>query len=283
MTITIEEIPATFIRKRGAKPECASAYICIGDNGETRDEIYDELILVVPFIRDALYLSAIDFDELKDARLERIYRADVRWTVNPLPSENAPVRFRGSTRGGRAKIMRSFETTGAFVASGQTVKDHGGLIEVQNGKPQGCEVYAPHLECSVEVYLPKPLFTRTYKRRLYQNSPSVNSTAFDMFDPGELLFLGSDWDFTVNPEAESEYVHLSFFFLGSANEEIAIPNIVGTGTNGAVIKKGWEHIWQEYAERRDNATGTTNFSAQVNTERVYPWFDPRRLGITLTT
>ena len=98
-----------------------------------------------------------------------------------------------------------------------------------------------------------------------------------------MLFRSCDADYSVNPDAAAEYAHLTFYFLGSANEEIAVPGIDGNGTAGAVIKGGWEHIWMSHAEELDTATGTKTFTSQVNTERVYPWFNPKRLGINFTT
>lgn len=285
MSITVDEMPATFKRSRGARPECRQSYKVVSTNAETREDLYDELILYVPFIKDALYLSALEFEERRDLPsrpAEKVYQANCTWSINPLPSDKSPVRFRGSTRGGRAKIYRSFETLGRYVKAGQTAIDFGGLLEVKDGKPEGVDVYTPHLEFSCEVYLPKVLFTKSYVRKIYQNTPSVNDVPFGVFDPGECLFIGADWDYTSNPEAATEYVHLTFSFLGSANEQIIIPSVVGTGTNGAVIKPGWAHIWKLYAEVLDQQTGTTNFVSQVNVERIYPFFDPKKLGITLT-
>lgn len=139
----------------------------------------------------------------------------------------------------------------AYAAPTMTAIDYGKSIDVQNGRPQGVQRVIPALKLNVRAkiataYVTSPL---TYSKMLSRLTGTLNNAALldegsgEIFDAGELLFLGSIGE----PIGENPL--LTFQFLASENATgLTIGDITG------ITKKGHDYIWYDFIDSKDTGT-----------------------------
>lgn len=275
MTIFVNETYDSPRTKRGVRPTTTALYKVRSDSGDiTRDQAYIALLNTIPTVRDFLLLNAIDLDPTQSGK---VWNASVDYRVDPIPSEDAPLRFKGSTRAGRSKVMKSLETVSQTGRAGYPVQDFGQAIEVdEKGKVNGTDIYTPSLEFSLEIYIKTDFFTYAYMRRLYQFTPSTNLDRFGPFIPGECLFLGAEWGPAQSSEGD-DLTRLTFYFIAGANETINVP-----GFTDPLTKNAHDHIWFLWEEFKDTGTGEIlRRPAYGLVERNYAQQPLRTLGLGL--
>lgn len=275
MAITVTETHDSPITKRGLKPETVTRWKVRSDSALTRNAAYNALLLNTADVRDALLRNSMT---LTPTESERVWLGEILYKVDPQPSSDAPLKFKGSTRGGRAKIERSLGTTAHWR---HFERDFGNAIEVDDaGKIGGAETYLPNLEFSLEFFLSSDLFTYSYMRTLYQYTPSVNSRPFGPFIAGECLFLGVEWSPSQDEEGE-ELTQLTFHFLAGHHETIDIDGLKPS----PIVKPPHDHLWFLWEETKDNtragAGAITKQITQANVEQLYPLRNFAALGIGL--
>jgi len=162
---------------------------------------------------------------------------------------------KGSTRGGRQTITQSLATS-KFPAN---APDEGGAIGFDGEKV-----------CGVEIDVPTGEWSKT-KRVLAANhatffstcmnaTGTVNATAFQGFDAGEVKFLGADFD---GKDGEDFIYTLHYAFS---------KNVTGltVGTIGGIAKGGWEILDVRYADAVDTTTKSIlKKPLYVYTHKVY--------------
>ncbi len=274
MAITVRPIPGTHTTTRSRNPSTKQGYRVRSDDGAiTRNEAYDELLKETPDVRDGLLRNQMD---LSDTQSGKVWNAEVLWRIDGMPSENAPIKWKGSTRGGRAKINRSLSTRQAVARPGYQTIDYGGAIEVDDkGNVNGTEIHIPALEFSVDVFIPSDLFTYSYMRLLYQFTPSTNSKRWGPFLPNECLFLGAEWSPSTSSDDGTEMTQLTYYFEAGAKEELTI------GDLPTITKKPFDHIWFSWETYKD-AGGTGLIfrrPRQANVEVNYPERNFAKFGL----
>jgi len=296
MTVTVEPRNGvgTYEERWGDSPQIRQQYVLFSDDPlddfvvDVKAAFWDPIN--VPIMRHGLYRGdPVLQNTPANVGDRRAWYGDWSWSLKRAPNKDNPVRVSGSTRGGRATIKKALETTGRWVPSGLQAREHGGAIEhdLKTGEIKGCEVPAPAFSKRYEIYIETAVWSKKFEQFLYRSTPSVNSAKWDVYEPGEGVFLGCDWDYTLgvlNDGGQEDLVKATFYFEGAGNEVLSYAGIVGNQTinnvaNAGFVKLGHEHIWAEYEQVEDTATGATKHKLrQVNTERVLPWLDFKKLG-----
>lgn len=264
MTINVTERHGSPKISRGRNPQTTTLWKIHSDAGAITDaQAYNALLAGTPDIVDFLLRNQVDIESTES---EALYYGTVTYKVDPIPSEDAPLRFKGSTRAGQEKVNRSLETVAQTSYDSTPVVDYGGAMNVDDkGQAQGTTIYVPKLEFSLDIFIPTDFFTDDYARRLYQYTPCTNSKKWGLFRIGECLFIGADWSGSQGGEGE-DLTQITYYFVGSAEESIAVP-----GMNPATVTKGGhQFVWYEWEELKHPTTGTiTRRVRQVNVERNY--------------
>ncbi len=262
---------------RGARPKVTTEFVTTGT--EDHDLAYTFTLNNIPQTVDGLLLHEI---KKKDTEGPSTFYFTVTYAVDPIPTPNNPFAARGTTRGGRSKIFRSYETTSEYAYGGVDPLELNGAIEfdTKSGNVNGADVFSKNLEFSWDIYLPAAVFSTTYLRMLYAMTPSINEFAWagGLFKPAECLFMGADWELTKDPnDPTTDLVKLGFYFGGSIEEQITIDGFNG---GSPIVKPGWHHLWLTWFEDKNPTSGMFIKSpSEVRVERLYKWFDFKKLGL----
>lgn len=265
MTINVTERIGSPKITRGKDPQTTTLWKVHSDAGAITDaQAYNALLAGTPDIVDFLLRNQVDIESTES---EALYYGSVTYKVDPIPSEDAPLRFKGSTRAGQAKVNRSLETVAQTSFDSTPIVDYGGAIAVNDkGEAEGTEIYVPQLEFSLEIYIPTDFFTDAYARRLYQYTPCTNLKKWGLFNIGECLYIGAEWSGSQGGEGE-DLTQITYYFTGSADEVLAVP---GMSDPAEVTKGGHQFVWYEWENYKDPLTGVVQRRVrQVNVERNY--------------
>ncbi|MBQ6473456.1 MAG: hypothetical protein IJJ33_15830 [Victivallales bacterium] len=194
-------------------------------------------------------------------------------STNNLPEE--VIRYTLSTTTATVKFSR--KTQGKYANSGvpTPIPDYNGAINVQDGRPQGCEIKIPVLGMQITHYWKKSTFTTNLRNSILLHGSYINSSEFRGFPERTLLFTGADIQEVDN--GDRKLVQVDFQFEISNNEN----DVEVEGWHGGPIQKaGWDYLWIDYREIIAGR-GTTTYPAYAYTERVYPACDfSTRLGLS---
>lgn len=275
--IETAERPWKRVVVRGARPKVTTEFVTTGT--EDHDIAYTYTLNNLPTTVDGLLLNEITKSGTESPSTHVF---NVVYAVDPIPTPNNPFAARGTTRGGRSKIFRSYETTAEHARAGAIATELNGAIEFDpnSGNINGADVFSKNLEFSWDIYIPAAVFSTTYTRMLYAMTPSINefTWAGGLFKAGECLFMGADWELTKDPnDPEKDLVKLGFYFGGSIEEEITVP---GFNSGNPIVKPGWHHFWISWMEDKNPTSGAfIKQPREVRVERLYKWFDFKKLGL----
>lgn len=261
---------------------------------------YIALITTVPTVEMSLLINDVKITPTDSPSL---YYGTVTYKVDPIPSENAPLRWNGTTRGGTARIFRSLETVQAWSRPEdksdpadptvyKPVRDLNGAIEVdEENNVNGVDAVAPNEEWTLTAYLDEDLFTARYRRTLRQFSRGVvNAKKWHDFDAFEVLFLGADWDYTVEAtdvtsgERQRRLVQITYYFRAGFNEtDLTIGDLGAKDDAGdeiKIFKRAHDHLWLRWEESVDADTGLlTRRPSEARLERLYDALPFSKLGL----
>lgn len=94
--------------------------------------------------------------------------------------------------------------------------DRGVLVNVQDGEPQGVDIYVPTASMQIQKYFHKTHFNATIRDKIVYRQCRVNDAPFKGFKEGEVLFLGAS---ISEMRENNKYVDITFNFVISPNEE----------------------------------------------------------------
>lgn len=159
--------------------------------------------------------------------------------------------FSGTTSGGSSKV-----TAGLAVTSyGTSPPNMNGAINVTANGVEGVDIIIPALEFQLSKRHSQGFISLAYVLSLMNATGTTNSTGFNGFAAGELLFLGAD--FSQASEGETE---VTYKFVASPNQTgLSFGSITG------VAKKGHEYLWVMYEAFED----TTNKAVVRKPRAVY--------------
>jgi hypothetical protein len=154
----------------------------------------------------------------------------------------------------------------------------GGALNVtgESGKekPHGVDITIPTLKFTRTHYLPSSLVTPSYVKTLAGLTGCVNSSAWNSFAAGELLFLGAqgqrrgskDWQVTFSFDASSNQTNVA---IGTGSFKITVPSV-----------KGWEYLWVKWGTvKHETLPIMVPFPVQACVAQIYPESDFSQLGI----
>lgn len=125
-----------------------------------------------------------------------------------------------------------------------------------NGKPgdkseiSGVDLPVGQLKETYERIMSLSKLTTDFKRKLCALVGKVNSTAFNGWEPGEVMFMGAAY---AAPDEDATKVKVVFNFSIQPNEADAKVNGISCGK-----KKGFEPIWAVTHSETDTTTGKTS-------------------------
>lgn len=118
-----------------------------------------------------------------------------------------------------------------------TLPDLQGAIGVEGDQVKGVDRVVPIFNFSETWQFPAELVTESYAKTLYQMTGTVNLSAWRMFDPGEVLFMGARGEITRG----AAVIPITFTFS-------ARPNRFGfkVGDIEGIQKNGWDYMHVMY-------------------------------------
>lgn len=176
--------------------------------------------------------------------------------------------YQFSTTGGTSHITHSLQTLG--VAATVPRSFDGGIGWNGDGF-DGVDVITPHYEFSISVNWPRSKFNQAYRLMLANATGSINSTAWNGFAAGCVLFKGvsaapKGLKFkTSSGERRDYYWRATYQFEANPSTSVTFK-----GTT--LVKRGFDYLWKLW-ERSEAGGVSVTVSTQVNVERVYPEFD----------
>lgn len=184
-----------------------------------------------------------------------------------------PASVSFDTSGGQEHITQAYTPTGAsagerrFPAQGSP--DYKGAINVSGDQVNGLDVVSPVFNFTETWTIPTVWMTDQYVATLYNLTGKVNDATFRVFEAGECLFLGARADI-----ARGDFrTTVTFSFSARPNEASKT-----VGTISVTNKKGWEYLWIQYENAKDN-NNLIKRPKYVYLDTIYPEGDFSLLGI----
>lgn len=183
--------------------------------------------------------------------------ADPQSSAGPLgPS------FSFSTGGGTTHITQSIETITSVDIIGGAAPDIGKAIGWTKEGIQGTDIITPNPEFTRKIK-GQPL-TFAYYYALCEGTGCKNiATAFGVFKPGELLYLGCDGQ--CGPDQIWELSHKFAYSRNRVNLVVA-PGLTVSA------KKGWDYLWVAYHDEKIGGMRRSK-PIQAYVEQVYDSYD----------
>ena len=217
---------------------------------------------VVSTVEGTLYRQDIVVQPVSDS----IYYITIPYALSKKETGNW--RFSYDTTGGTAHIKTSRTTVNTYKdpAEPKAPPDYKNLIGVRRDESGGIEVdgtdiVVPALTFSIIVKQPVGVLTIAHMKTMARSTGTVNSDVFLTFQPGELLFLGSN---AQGSDAEGEEA----FQFGAAENEAGVT----IGDIAGISNEGFDFVW---TEPRKKAVGglAVLVPRYVYVERVYKRLD----------
>lgn len=147
--------------------------------------------------------------------------------------------------------------------------EHDGAVNVNpDGSVDGYDESVSTLTWSETLYLPWSMWGTAYLNQLYAARGCYNSTAFRIWEAGEVLLRRV----AGRPHGQS-HVAINFDF-------VATPNVTGltVGDITGIDKLGWDLEWTEYVPTSDDDSNSVQVKA-VHIERVKYSYEFHDLGL----
>lgn len=187
---------------------------------------------------------------------------NLRLIVNVDYSAKLPestLRRSFDSTGGTVRVFNSLNTA-TFARPGRTAPNFRGLIGIRDGDPEGVDKTVPALKLNYSYKWPANVITNAYIKSLAALVGSCNTSTYDTYGAGELLFLGGSGEVVPNVPTTINYT-----FAASADVTgLTISDITG------ITKGGHDYLWIAYEEEADtSAKKKIRRPLAAYVERVY--------------
>lgn len=205
---------------------------------------------------------------------------DYEVTCRYLPVEkqrqaSGEIQVRISTVSASKHITQAY----AHIASyGTNPPNHKGAIGVTKDGPQGTDVQDPLIAMTVlrrypVASLPATSTLTALRGKVNEDQVTITDTRKDRtwtVPVGELLCEG----FEEGLLASDGLVDVTYNFLASPNlTDLTVGDLTG------IAKKGHEHLWIEYAEKRDGTGNRIAVPQFAHVDQIYPTTNMNGLGL----
>lgn len=298
-SVTIEEAADSPIREEGRNPRATRKFRIFGT-----DSAATAYSSIMSYLETNYYSSYLDgigtFDiPLSNVRLEKVehtlvYNAECSFEfpddetdsdINDSSYTYPDVEdndYQFSVSGGTSHVSHSIATLYAVPASGYAVRNfNGGIGANEDGGFDGCDIITPRAAFSITVSRAKSFLTSAMRIAYANVIGHINSTTFDSYAPGEVIFRGFStrvvW-FSYNDSNGNTYKDW-YWRIQYSFEAAPTMTYVLNGTT--ITKRGWDYMWR-LVEKTENLTTNQLDSVvrQINVEQVYPAGDFSVLGLT---
>ena len=227
-----------------------------------------------PTTIDTFKRGEIELEQLAPS----LYEATVRWasdsggslTVRP---ETGSFFLSGDTTGEEVTLTQSLEHVGTWGSGGSVSTPYMGAINVNaDGEPEGVSVKTGTLNFVETGYVAASTATVAYFRNLALKTGSVNSDTFRGFAAGEVLYLGSQFQYRADKD---DYELTSRFAIAPNRTSVSVGGVITVPS-----KQGWDYLWVSYVLEPDT-TGqyVKTVPNLAHVERVYPRVAFSTLGL----
>lgn len=173
------------------------------------------------------------------------------------PPQPGMWKFGFNTTGARHTVTKSKSTKSRHWRTDQPEKpapDLKGAINVDSkNKVRGVEIPVPNGQFTITAYYHPSVVTTGLMRNFQRKTPRTNSDTWLGFDPGELLYLGTEGEGDMPTVAGQRVqpIALKHHFDASENRTNIEPLFDGhePANPAQVNAKGWEYLWFRYADR----------------------------------
>lgn len=253
MTIKIREVQGMSGSEDNDQAEAQLVYDIKKAPSDTMAAVRAALIAFCPTTFDGLTRAKYTWNEEEENR--RI-RAVV--TYNAKAAESSLRRSFDAT-GGTVRIFQSFNTS-RVNATGYTAPDFKGLIAIRDGDPEGVDVTIPTMKIVHNYKWPANVITQAYCKSLAGVVGTTNTSSFDSYAAGELLFLGFNCELVPDRPTEVQYHY-------AASADVTGITLAGFPP---IAKGGHDYLWIAYMEAED-ATAQRRVKQPIGAyiERVY--------------
>lgn len=184
------------------------------------------------------------------------------------PSSNQPLgpSFSFTTGGGTTHITQSLATIDSKKIGGGAAPDLGRAIGWTKDGVEGTDIVSPNPEFTVKIKGQPMTFQYYYDLCECTGCKNI-ATAFGVFKPGELLYLGCDGQ--CGPDRIWELTH-KFAYNRNRQNFFATPDITMDE------KKGWDYLWVGYNNQKIGGK-LRQYPVEVYIEQVYDSVDFGRI------
>ncbi|MEM1012369.1 MAG: hypothetical protein AAGI46_09125 [Planctomycetota bacterium] len=206
----------------------ASAPKYVTRNGDDSPQAISDPPVVAPV--DALLPADVNVDP-GDGPL--LFRGTIRYESRRGPTGTlfpGKTRRTFSTSGGTRRLYYSRNTT----VDGPSGPDIDGIEQhADDEEARGVDAVIPSFEITYEEAKPTSQVDVSYVTTLHEMTGTVNSDTFDIFDPGEALFLGVE-----GRDREDGFTDLAYTFAAKANSTESFAGLSNIEVGG------WDHTWR---------------------------------------
>ena len=139
------------------------------------------------------------------------------------------------TQGGSVKV--TYAPTDKYPS---TAPNFNGGIGFSNGELQGVEKVIPALKLHARYRWPKDTVTTAYVNSLAAMTGTINTSGWQGYAAGELLFLGASGEIVPGKPVEIEYQ-----FAASSNATLTL------GSISSIAKRGHDYLWLLWEDDED--------------------------------
>lgn len=209
-----------------------------------------------------------------------VYKVNVSYAM-PEPQgqddgDGPQSEYQFDTTGATVKVTQALSHISTTVPSGWTASDHGGAINVVDGKPEGVDIPIPAFAWTETHYFTDAYVTEAYKLTVASLTGSVNSGTWRGNAAGSVKFMGAR-----GSKRGRDQWQITYLFEYSPNKtSIVIGGGSGWPTITVPAKKGWEYMWIEY-EIDEDTTGKqlSSHARAAHVEKVLEEGDFDLLGL----
>jgi hypothetical protein len=173
--------------------------------------------------------------------------------------------------GGTIRVYAS-SNTASFPRSDRTAPNFRGLIGIKDGDPEGVDITVPALKLNYRYKWPANVVNNAYVKAMAGLVGTCNSSSYDTYGAGELLFVGLSGEIVDDLPTE-----ITYSFAASADVTgLTLGDITG------VNKGGHDYLWVAYEENSDaSAKKKIKVPLAAYVERVYRRTSWSPLGLGL--
>jgi hypothetical protein len=179
-----------------------------------------------------------------------LYEARVTWASDSggslsVQPETNTFFLSGDTTGEEVTLTQAISHIGTWGSAGSVSTPYLGAINVNDdGEPEGVAVKTGSLQFVETGYVLASTATTSYFRTLARATGSVNSDTFRGFSAGELLYLGSQFQYRAD---KLDYEITSRFAVSENRTSIDVGGVITVPS-----KEGWDYLWVSYIREPDS-------------------------------